>query len=185
MHPLTLTCISTLYTEITLWHTNFNTTKMFKIDLTTTLIKHYSQIIASERKTLDDINQEITDHLKSIHHAQTRESLNLKWKETTKQAEDEARQLSMYLKESRDNKLHRKRGRVESQTDLPAKKVMQREDTQAPNHLISADILQQYKDEHTHPKNLNPRPNSSKQPKGKEPAHGRGYPRKRLPPNTP
>ena len=113
-----------------IYHSNQEVEKQWRdilhrasLDLTTTLIKHYSQIIASERKTLDDIKQEITKHLKATHHARTRESLKLMWKEITKQAKEEARQLSISLKESRDNKLHHKWGRAESQTDLPAKKA--------------------------------------------------------------
>ena len=43
------------------------------------------------------MKQEITDYLKAVHHAQTREGLKLKWKE---QAEEEARQLSISLKET-------------------------------------------------------------------------------------
>ena len=159
-------------------------------------------MITSERKTLDDIKQEITDYLKSIEQTETRDSLKQSWKEITKRVEDEARQLSLSLKESRENKLHRKRGRANSQTDLPTNKFTQRddirsignnhppanptrEDTRDPNQFISAlsDLLQQYKGQ-TDPKNLNPCPNSSKQ-RGKEPAHGRGYPRKMPPPSRP
>ena len=140
------------------------------------------------------------DYLKSIEQTEIRDSLKQLWKEITKRAEDEAQQLSLSLKESRENKLHRKRGRTNSQTDLPTNKFIQRddirstgnnqppanptrEDTRDPNQFILAlsDLLQQYKGQ-ADPKNLNPRPRSSKQ-RGKEPAHGRGYPRKMPPPS--
>ena len=148
------------------------------LDLTNALVKHYSQVITSERKTLDEIKQEIMDYLKSIQSTETCDNLKQSWKDITKKAEDEARQLSLSLKESRENKVHRKRGQMTSQTDLPANKFSQREDirstgnnqppanstredTRDPIQFISApsDLLQQY----TYQKNLNPRPNSSKQ----------------------
>ena len=136
------------------------------------------------------------DYLKSIQHTETRDSLKQLWKDITKKAKDEARQLSLSLKESRESKLYRKRGRTTSQTDLSVNKFPQREDirntgnnqppanptsedTQDPAvQFISAlsDLLQQCKGQ-VDPKNLNPRPNNFKQ-RGKEPAHGRGYPRK-------
>ena len=46
------------------------------------------------------------DYLKSIQHTETRDNLKQSWKDITKKAEDEARQLSLSLKESRENKLH-------------------------------------------------------------------------------
>ena len=139
------------------------------------------------------------DYLKSIQSMETRVNLKQSWKDITKKAEDEARQLSLSLKESRENKLHRKRSRTTSQTDLPATQREDirstgnnqppanptREDTQDPIQFISAlsDLLQQHKGQ-TDPKNLNPRPNSSKQ-RGRKPAHRRGYPRKMPPPSRP
>ena len=198
-----------LWVQPHIYHSNQEVEKEWRdvlyrasLDLTNTLVRHYGQIITSERKILDEIKQEIMDYLKSIQQTETRDSLKQSWKDITKKAEDEARQLSLSLKESRENKLHRKRGRTTSQTDLPANKFPQREDirntgnsqppanptrgdTRDPAQFISAlsDLLQQYKGQ-ADPKNLNPRPNSSKQ-RGKEPAHGRGYPRKMLPPSGP
>ena len=198
-----------LWVQPHIYHSNQEVEKEWRdvlyrtsLDLTNTLVKHYGQVIASEKKTLDEIKQEIMDYLKSIQHTETRDSLKQSWKDITKKAEDEARQLSLSLKESRENKLYRKRGRTTSQTDLPVNKFPQREDirntgsnqppanptredTRDPIQFISAlsDLLQQYKGQ-ADPKNLNPRPNSSKQ-RGKEPAHGRGYPRKMPPPSGP
>ena len=61
-----------LWIQPHIYHSNWKVEREWRdvlyrasLDLTNTLIKHYGQVIASERKTLDDIKQEITDYLNS------------------------------------------------------------------------------------------------------------------------
>ena len=145
------------------------------LSLTNLLIKHYSKIIQTEQETIEEIKTEITDHLK---HTTSRDLAITKWKHLSKQAEDEARKLAENLKETRENKLHRKRKRTESMSDMLPTKQRQQQPQQEPDALIKAltGLLNDYsKNDYTQ---------QTQGEKGKEPYHGRGYPRKGGPPYT-
>ena len=65
--------------------------------------------------------QDVTQHLLRKQGTDRDEAIAT-WKESSRKAEEEARNLSESLKESRENKLFRKRKRTESMSNLPASK---------------------------------------------------------------
>ena len=79
------------------------------LSLTTTLIKHYNQVIEAKRTWNIQTNKTVNYWLlKSVQPAHTRETLWQTWKKIMKEAENEARQLITSLRENRDSKLRRK-----------------------------------------------------------------------------
>ena len=96
------------------------------------------------------------------------------WKRISKQAEDEARKLSECLKESRVNKLHRKRKRTDSMQNLLPEGQKQKP---TPIPLMEAlhGLLHNYSKNEYQQQEYSGR--------GKGPANGRGYVKKGGPPD--
>ena len=139
------------------------------LNLTRTLIQHYSQIIEQERKSLEEIKQEI-NHLKHITVKKDRDETIQKWRDLSKEAEMEAKKLSEQLKNSRENKLFSKRKRNQDQAQTEPPIGMERPHPrmeQNPKNFIEAlsGLIQQYT-------RIPPTR------KGKEPDNGREYQRK-------
>ena len=113
-----------LWVQPHIYHSNPDVEKQWKdtlhqasLNLTTTLVQHYTRVIKAEQETLEKIKQDMTEYLTKLNGT-TREEEILKWREQSKKAEEEARNLSENLKESRESKLFRKRKRTESQQNL-------------------------------------------------------------------
>lgn len=87
------------------------------LNLTTTLIDHYKAVIRAEQDTLEEIKKETTEYLKYLSGV-SREDEITKWKQQSKNAEEEARKLSKSLKENRESKPFRKRKQTESMSNL-------------------------------------------------------------------
>lgn len=128
-----------LWVQPHIYHTNPQVEKQWKdnlqqasLKLTSTLTAHYAKVIQTEQANLEKMKTEITSYLNHLQAAQKQEAI-VTWKLVSKQAEDEARKLGESLRESRDNKLFRKRKRTESMTNLPAKRQPL---PQGPNDLI-------------------------------------------------
>ena len=94
-----------------------DTLQQASLNLTKTLIEHYKKVIKNEQDTLEKIKHEITEYLKQLPGT-SREDEITKWKQQSKNAEEEARKLSESLKESRDSKLFRKQKRTDSMSNL-------------------------------------------------------------------
>ena len=171
----------TLWVQPHIYHSNTQVEKQWRdtlkeaeLSLTSTLIQHYSSIIEAEKQTLEIIKKEIAEYLKLQN---PREEAIENWKKIRKQAEDEARKLSESLKETRINKLHRKRQRSDSMQNLVPEGQRQQLN---PNPLIQA--LHGFLNDYS--KNEQPQQEHREyRGKGKEPAHGRGILRKGGPPS--
>ena len=137
------------------------------------------KVIKREQDTLELIKTEITEYLK-LTHSTIREEHITKWKELSRKAQEEARQLGESLKQSRDAKLFRKRKRMESISNMtntpPAKQTPHTQST----NLIEAlsGLLERYS------KNEVQQQQNQQSSKGKGPTNGRGFPRKGGPQGT-
>ena len=160
------------------------------LNLTTTLIDHYKAVIRAEQDTLEEIKKETTEYLKYLSGV-SREDEITKWKQQSKNAEEEARRLSKSLKENRESKLFQKRKQTEGMSNLrpnsskqtlfPSTSKQPHLQTQPPTDLLEAftGLLNSYS------KNGQPQQQQQQQQqstRGKDPANGRGFRRKGVPP---
>ena len=110
-----------------------------------------------------------------------REQHIAKWKEQSRIAEEEARKLAQNLKESRETKLFRKRKRTESLSNMnnipPTKQP-------APQHENLIEALTGIIGNYSKNGQEEQQPQQQQSSKGKGPANGREFPRKRGLPNT-
>ena len=175
-----------------------DTLQQASLNLTKTLIEHYKKVIKNEQDTLEKIKHEITEYLKQLTGT-SREDEITKWKQQSKNAEEEARKLSESLKESRDSKLFRKRKRTDSMSNLmpgTSRQALLPNPPKQPNLQMHppTDILQaltglvntfskngpeQQRQQHQ----LQYQPQLQQSTRGKGPANGRGFPRKGAPPS--
>ena len=182
-----------LWIQPHIYHSNAEVEKQWKdtlhqasLNLTTTLIDHYKAVIRAEQQTLEMITKEITEYLKHLSGTSRRGEIT-KWKEQSKNAEEEARKLSESLKESRKSKLFRKRKRTESMSNLRPNSSKQALLPSAPKqpHLQMqppTDFLEALTGLiHTYSKNGQQQ--YQQQQQSKETANGRGFQRKGVPPN--
>ena len=191
-----------LWIQPHIYHSNPEVEKQWKdtlhqasLNLTTTLIDHYKAVIKVEQETLEKITKEITEYLKHLSGTSREEEIT-KWKQQSKNAEEEARKLSESLKESRESKLFRKRKRTESTSNLrsnPSKQALfpsapkqPHLQTQPPTDFLEAltGLIQTYS-KNGRPQQQQHQQQSRQQQqstRGKEPANGRGFQRKGVPP---
>ena len=191
-----------LWIQPHIYHSNPEVEKQWKdtlhqasLNLTTTLIDHYKAVIKVEQETLEKITKEITEYLKHLSGTSREEEIT-KWKQQSKNAEEEARKLSESLKESRESKLFRKRKRTESTSNLrpnPSKQALLPSvpkqphlQTQPPTDFLEAltGLIQTYS-KNGRPQQQQHQQQSRQQQqstRGKEPANGRGFQRKGVPP---
>ena len=176
-----------LWVQPHIYHSNQEVEKLWKDtlseasrNLTLILIKHYASLIKTEQETLETIRREVTQYLTQSDNKQKEIET---WKQISKLAEDEARKLAESLKESREGKLHRKRRRTESMQNLLP-------DTEQKQHTIHPPLIDALNGLITS-YSRNEQKNEQKQQehtymgRGKQPAHGRGYPKKGGPPPKP
>lgn len=191
-----------LWVQPHIYHSNPDVEKQWKdtlhqasLDLTTTLIEHYTKVIRAEQETLDKIKQEMTEYLTRLNGT-TREEEIKKWKEQSKNAEEEARKLGDSLKENREAKLFRKRKRTDSQPNLiPSTSKQVPLPTPKQPHLQQnppADFMEALTGLiNTYSKNgpqqqrqyqqYTYQPQLQQPNRGKGPANGKGFPRKGAP----
>lgn len=183
----------TLWCKPHVYHTNSEVERQWRdtlhsasLKLVSILIKHHSKTVQTERKIMEEIQEEMKQTIKNIKKPTIQLKAKQTWNQIVTAAKEETKTIQDDLKKTRENKLNpRKRRRPETEGDHDDRHE------KAPKLEAQSDILQSLgnlfaqlqkngqaprQPDHTYREE---RRNYPYKGRGKDRANGREYPRKR------